>query len=98
MGKFLSGAMAKETTNTVWVLTEGAAGMENQALGLAERLGLPVEVKREMLRRPWRWLAPRIAISPFGRATPDSTPLGPPWPRLVIGCGRQSVPFVRAIK
>ncbi|HEX3674667.1 MAG TPA: mitochondrial fission ELM1 family protein [Rhizomicrobium sp.] len=90
--------MANDTTNTAWVVTEGAAGMENQALGLAERLGLPVEIKRVKLATPWRWFAPRLPVSPFRHATPDSTPLAPPWPRVIIGCGRQSIPFVRAIK
>jgi mitochondrial fission protein ELM1 len=90
--------MAKETTNTVWVITEGAAGMENQALGLAERLRRPIVVKRVKLAAPWRWLAPRMPVSPFRHATPDSSPLAPPWPDIVIGCGRQSIPFVRAIK
>jgi uncharacterized protein len=90
--------MARDTAKTVWVVTEGAAGMENQALGLAERLGLPFAVKRVKLATPWRWLAPRLPISPFAHATPDSSPLAPPWPDLVIGCGRQSIPFVRAIK
>ncbi|MGH6871572.1 MAG: mitochondrial fission ELM1 family protein [Rhizomicrobium sp.] len=72
--------------------------MENQALGLAERLGLPVEVKRVKLARPWRWLAPRMPFSPFGHTLPGSSPLAPPWPGIVIGCGRQSIPIVRAIK
>ncbi|HEY2070202.1 MAG TPA: mitochondrial fission ELM1 family protein [Rhizomicrobium sp.] len=90
--------MSKETTNTCWVVTEGAAGMENQALGLAERIGLPVEVKRVKLASPWRWFAPRLPVSPFGHGTPDSSTFAPPWPRIVIGCGRQSIPFVRAIK
>lgn len=90
--------MANETTNAVWVVTEGAAGMENQALGLAERLGLPVAIKRVQLARPWSWLAPRMLVTPFGHTTPDSTPLAPPWPRIVVGCGRQSIPIVRAIR
>src|ERR1700744_2051914 len=90
--------MGKSHANSVWVVTEGAAGMENQALGLTERLGLPFEIKRVKLKTPWRGLAPRLPASPFGHATPDSTPLTPPWPDLVIGCGRQSIPFVRAIK
>lgn len=90
--------MGIETANTAWVLTEGTPGMENQALGLAERLALPIEIKRVRLAAFWRWFAPRLPVSPLGRATADSTPLGPPWPRLVIGCGRQSIPFVLAIK
>src|ERR1051325_4935218 len=72
--------------------------MENQALGLRERLPLPIVVKRVRLKRPWRWLAPRAPVSPFGRSEEGSSPMAPPWPRLVIGCGRQSIPFVRAIK
>jgi mitochondrial fission protein ELM1 len=90
--------MTGAVENTCWVVTEGAAGMENQALGLAERLALPIAVKRVKLRSPWRWLAPRAPVSPFGRAEAGSSPMKPPWPRLVIGCGRQSIPFVRAIK
>ncbi|HEY8697820.1 MAG TPA: mitochondrial fission ELM1 family protein [Rhizomicrobium sp.] len=90
--------MASAVENICWVLTEGAAGMENQALGLAERVGLPITVKRANLRFPWRWLAPRLPVSPFGRAEAGSSAMEPPWPRLVIGCGRQSIPFVRAIK
>jgi len=98
MGKFLSVCMANEIVDIAWVVTEGAAGMENQALGLAERLALPVAVKRVKLRPFWRRFAPRLPVSPFGVATADSSPLAPPWPRLVIGCGRQSIPFVLAIK
>lgn len=89
---------ANRVENACWVVTEGAAGMENQALGLAERLPLPIVVKRVRLRRPWRWLAPRSPVSPFGREEDSCSPIAPPWPRLVIGCGRQSIPFVRAIK
>jgi mitochondrial fission protein ELM1 len=90
--------MTNEIADIVWVVTEGAAGMENQALGLAERLALPVAVKRVKLRPFWRRFAPRLPVSPFRVATPDSASLTAPWPRLVIGCGRQSIPFVLAIK
>lgn len=81
-----------------WVVSEGAAGMENQALGLAERLDLPIEIKRVRLARRWSWLAPRLPVSPFGREARGSDRLAPPWPRIAIGCGRQSIPFMLAIK
>src|SRR5690242_19381609 len=82
-------ALAEET----WVVTEGAAGMENQCLGLAERFPFPVRPLRVHLKQPWGWLAPHAWGSPFGRVTSISDRLGPPWPRLLIGCGRQSIPF-----
>lgn len=85
-------------SNACWVVTEGVIGMENQALGLAERLALPVETKRVGLTWPWRVLAPRLVPAPFDKAAPGSSAMAPPWPRLVIGCGRQSIPFVEAIK
>ncbi len=83
---------------TCWVVTEGVIGMENQALGLAERLGLPVIVKRVSQRAPWRWVAPFSIGNPFQHATPGSGSLAPPWPRVLIGCGRQSIPFSIAIR
>lgn len=90
----MSGKLVEET----WVLTQGAAGMENQCLGLAERLPLPVRVFRVQLKRPWRWLAPRSVGSPFVQTAETSDKFLPPWPRLLIGCGRQSIPFSRAVK
>lgn len=81
-----------------WVVSEGAAGMENQALGLAERLGLPVTIKRVRLAKRWGWMAPRLPVSPFGREARGTDRLTPPWPRIAIGCGRQSIPFMLAIK
>jgi hypothetical protein len=81
-----------------WVVTEGHAGMENQALGLAQRLPLPIRVFRVALRRPWTWLAPNSVGSVFRQAKRGSDRIEPPWPRLLIGCGRQSIPFSRAVK
>lgn len=81
-----------------WVVTEGSAGMENQALGLAERLPLPVVVKRAALAPPWRWLAPRSVGNALHHLADGSDQIAAPWPRVVIGCGRQSIPIVMAIK
>ena len=83
---------------TAWVLSEGIAGMENQCLGLAEALGLTPAVKRISLRAPWAWLPPQIFPLPFLALTRTSDRLDPPWPDLLIACGRKSVPFAVAIK
>jgi uncharacterized protein len=81
-----------------WIITEGAAGMENQCLGLAERLPLKHRVFRLKVAPPWRWIAPRSVGSPFAHLRPQSDRLTPPWPRLLIGCGRQSIPFSIAVR
>jgi mitochondrial fission protein ELM1 len=81
-----------------WIVTEGAAGMENQCLGLAERLPFPVRVFRMHLKKPWQWLAPHAFGPPFAHVTNASDKMVPPWPRLFVGCGRQSIPFSIAVK
>lgn len=80
-------------TSVCWVLTPGHAGMENQAVGLAERIGLPFETKRVRPRPPWVWLPPGWWPAPLASLPPDNEPITPPWPDLLITCGRRSVPF-----
>ena len=77
--------------NACWTVTNGTAGMENQALGLAERLGLPIVAKRVRLTWPWNKLAPLHLGAPFSRLAMGSDPVGPPWPQLAIGVGRESI-------
>jgi len=74
-----------------WVVTDGGAGFEVQALGVAEALGVVPELKRVSQTAPWRWLAP------WGPVV-DPGDLLPPWPDLVIAAGRQSIPFARMIR
>ncbi len=81
----------------VWTVTDGRAGIENQALGLAEaiarRAPAAIVKKRIGIRTPWRWLPPGFV--PMARATlsQDSDPIEGPWPDIWIGCGRASVPL-----
>jgi hypothetical protein len=84
--------------NACWTVTNGTAGMENQALGLAERLGFPIVAKRVRLAWPWNKLAPFHWGSPFSRLAAGSDPIAPPWPRIAIGVGRESIPLMAAIK
>ena len=81
-----------------WVLTDGRAGMLNQARGLADAIGFPIEVKTVHPRAPWTLLPVRLWPAPFAALGPGSAPLVPPWPKVVIGCGWRSIPFVLAIK
>lgn len=76
---------------TAWILTNGMAGFEVQALGVSEALGLEPEVKRVKPGAPHRWIAP------WGPAAPAEG-VTPPWPDLLIASGRQSIPYARMIR
>jgi uncharacterized protein len=75
---------------SVWVLHDGKPGMRSQALGLAEASGFGFLEKRLSIRRPWVWLPPQLWLAPLSAATQAGLPLAPPWPDLVIGCGRNA--------
>ncbi|MFN9356118.1 MAG: mitochondrial fission ELM1 family protein [Alphaproteobacteria bacterium] len=79
-------------------MTDGRPGMLNQCLGLAEAVGLPVESKRVVPRLPWTLLPVTFWPFPFMSLGAGSSPLEPPWPRLVVGCGWRSIPFLIEIK
>jgi len=82
-----------------WAISEGHAGMENQCIGLGERLGCAPAVLRVEPRWPWTWLPVDrwplpLAALPAGTAAA----LRPPWPDLLITCGRRSVPYSLYVK
>jgi uncharacterized protein len=81
-----------------WVLTTGEAGMRSQAIGLAEAVGLPFSEKRITLNPPWSWLPGHLAPWPLMGLSRDSDPIHPPWPLLVISCGRRSVAISVALR
>ena len=81
-----------------WVVTDGKPGMVSQALGLAEAVGLPIVEKRVEVRAPWRWLPAQAWLAPFAALSPQGDGLAPPWPRLLIGCGRMSVALSMAVR
>ncbi len=81
-----------------WVLTTGEAGMQSQAMGLAEAVGLPIEEKRIALRPPWSWLPGGLVPMPLSALHPSGDALTPPWPRLVVGCGHRSIGPALAVK
>lgn len=89
-------------TLSVWVVTDGRAGIANQALGLAEAIArrAPASIvsKRVQLRAPWSWLPPAFIPAPRQALTIDSDDLDRPWPDIWIGCGRASLPFSMGVR
>jgi mitochondrial fission protein ELM1 len=83
---------------SVWVLHDGKPGMASQALGLAEATGFAFSEKVLSIRRPWRWLPPRLWLAPLDAAREAGLVLMPPWPDLVIGCGRNTARPALAIR
>src|SRR5207244_5305680 len=81
-------AVPGETAPVVWVLHDSKPGMASQALGLAEATGFPFSEKPLAIRRPWAWLPPLLWLAPLAAATAAGLPLAPPWPAVVIRCGR----------
>lgn len=83
---------------TVWVLHDGKIGMANQVRGLAEALGWPTTEKQLTIRAPWRYLTPGLWLAPTLAIDPAGARLEPPWPDIVIACGRNSIAPARLVK
>lgn len=81
----------------IWVLLGPRTGDNNQALALAEALGLPFEARTLAYNRLQAlsvWLPPTaLTLDKESRGY-----LQPPWPDLVIAIGRRSVPVARWIR
>jgi uncharacterized protein len=82
----------------VWAVHDGNPGMASQVLGVAEALGWPVVEKRLAVRAPWRHLTPQLWLRPLAALDPEGDALGPPWPEVLIGCGRNSAAPALAVK
>ena len=86
----------------VWVVTDGRAGIEAQALGLAEavaaRAPARITVKRVAWRRWLRRLPTRLVPWPWLVLDRRADPLRPPWPDLWIAAGRAAIPASIAVR
>jgi uncharacterized protein len=83
---------------SVWVVHDGKIGMANQVIGLAEAVGYPFVEKKLAVRPPWRHLAPQLWPRPLAALGPAGDRLAPPWPDLLIACGRLATAPARAAK
>ena len=79
-------------------MTTGEAGMRSQVTGLAERIGIPYLEKIVSLKAPWKWLPGHLAPFAISGLGNGSDRFHPPWPDLLITCGRRSVALSIAIK
>ena len=77
-----------------WIISDGVTGHLAITRGIAETLQLSAEIKTVAPGFPWRHLAPN------GPADPRllKAMIAKPQPDIVLGAGRQTVPFVRALK
>lgn len=82
----------------VWLLTNDAVGLRNQAVGLAEHIGWPFELKLVNLTKPWRWLPGHWLPRAHTHITLESTTLEAPWPDIIISCGRLGAAAALGVK
>lgn len=83
---------------TAWIITDGKAGMDVQARGVAEALGLAYEMKHVAPSGIWRVAAPWGPVAPSERFGHDGSVFCPPWPAVAIATGRASIPYIRKLK
>ncbi|HEY7669469.1 MAG TPA: mitochondrial fission ELM1 family protein [Hyphomicrobium sp.] len=81
-----------------WVITTGMAGMDVQAEGVAQALGLAYEMKRVVPKGIWKFAAPWGPVAPSERFGEPGAQFSPPWPDVAISLGRGSVPYMRALR
>ena len=91
--------MAPSLSNlSCWVISDGRVGIEIQAAGLARAIGLAPEIKRLKARSPWGLVPPRLWRDPLQHLDPEGDSLAPPWPDVLVGCGRLAVAPSTAVR
>lgn len=81
-----------------WIITDGKAGMDVQARGLADALGLDYEMKRVEPTGLHRVLAPWGPVASAERFGEPGSAFAPPWPDVAIATGRASIPYIRRLR
>jgi hypothetical protein len=78
-----------------WILSEGLAGLQAQALGLAEAAGLDAEIRILRPRAPWKYVTARFWPRPLQVVSQAVTA---PLPGLTIGCGGMAAAVLAALR
>ncbi len=90
--------MTNNAKPLIWALLLPEAGFRSQVLGLAEALDTPFIEKNVNLKRPWSFFPARFCPFALSGLDQQSDRLSPPWPDVVISCGRRTIPLALAIK
>jgi mitochondrial fission protein ELM1 len=78
-----------------WWITTGEAGFRTQARGLTEAVAPGAEEKTIGLKAPWPPALWRLTLMGLDRR---KSVLEPPWPDLVVSCGRRAAKAAIAVK
>jgi len=78
-----------------WILSEAYAGLQAQAIGLAEAACLHHEVRTLAPGTPWRWIAPILWPAPLS-VVPDA--VRGKLPAVAIGCGGKGAAVIAALR
>ncbi len=81
-----------------WVITDGKAGMDVQARGVADALGLAYDMKHVEPKGLQRVMAPWGPVSKSEKFGQPGSLFAPPWPAIAIATGRASIPYIRALR
>ncbi len=90
--------MADLSKLSCWVVSDGRVGIEIQAAGLARAIGLDPVIKQLKARSPWGLMPPRLWLDPLKHLHPAGDALAPPWPDVLVGCGRLAVAPSTAVR
>lgn len=87
--------MTGDSKLSIWAVSDGRAGIENQALGLAEAVSRLVPAEIAVKRVAWKGPLGRLPTPLLARLPPSllASPLRPPWPDLWIAAGRATLPL-----
>jgi len=81
---------------TIWAVSDGRAGIEAQAVGLAQAVARLRPAEIAVKRIGWRWGLGRLP-SPLNPALSSTlradSPVAPPWPDIWIAAGRATLPL-----
>jgi mitochondrial fission protein ELM1 len=83
---------------TAWWITTGEAGFRTQARGLAQALVPGAQEKTIGLGAPWSLAPPALWPLTLRGLDRSKDGLAPPWPDLVVSCGRRAAKAAIAVK